>query len=184
MQYISYFSGFQPLEPSHPTFSSLQNNTYQAIVITDGLQSFVIYTYECGLMEWSGFGAYPTIGFNAFGDYYDNHPLTGQPAANDIACFNQTRWNNVVYSLTRSVGEEQEQRAECRKRYFEDIQLFGNISSIAAALEPCPCFIFQAQLDSRFRLHNEFLDNRSMCYFQRFPPTTDYASQYCCYSVE
>ena len=50
-------------------------------------------------MQWSDEG---TIGFNAAGEFFRNHPLTGLPQANAIACDHQTvdsPWNNVIYDL-------------------------------------------------------------------------------------
>ena len=43
-----------------------------------------------------------TIGWNAGGELYANHPLSGLTAANEIACVHQTQGsdlNNVVYDL-------------------------------------------------------------------------------------
>ena len=77
----------------------LQNNTFQAIVITNGTKSYAVYTYKCGELQWSNEA---TIGFNAGGEFYDNHPLSGEPHANSIACVHigdNTTWNNVIYDL-------------------------------------------------------------------------------------
>lgn len=83
--------------------SCLQTNTFQAIAITDGSQSYAIYTYRCGQLLWPG-GA--TIGFNggAVGDFYANHPLSGN-SANSIACINSdvTEWSNVLYNISIDV---------------------------------------------------------------------------------
>ena len=55
----------------------------------------------CGLMQWSDDG---TIGWNAGGELYENHPLSGLPEADDIDCVHQNQvngsvWNNVVFDL-------------------------------------------------------------------------------------
>ena len=52
-------------------------------------------------MQWSNDG---TIGWNAGGALYGNHPLSGLPEANDIACVHRNQvsgsvWNNVVFDL-------------------------------------------------------------------------------------
>ena len=79
----------------------LQTNTFQAIAITDGSQSYAVYTYRCGDLGWSG-GA--TIGYNGgpVGNFYANHPLSGTNSANTIACLNSgvTEWFNVVYNVS------------------------------------------------------------------------------------
>ena len=86
-----------------PGLLLLQSNTFQAIAITDGSQSYAVYTYRCGGLEWSG-GA--TIGYNggSVGDFYANHPLSGG-SASSVACLNSgvTEWSNVVYNISCDV---------------------------------------------------------------------------------
>ena len=81
----------------------IQFNTYQAIAITDGSQSYAVYTYRCGHLQWSG-GA--TIGYNGgpVGNFYANHPRSGSDAST-IACLNAgiTEWSNVVYNVSCEV---------------------------------------------------------------------------------
>ena len=59
-----------------------------------------MYTYRCGDLQWPG-GA--TIGYNGgpVGDFYENHPLSGD-SANSIACLNTgvTEWSNVIYNVS------------------------------------------------------------------------------------
>ena len=31
----------------------MQSNNYQAILVTDGLSTYIIFTYVCGEMQWS-----------------------------------------------------------------------------------------------------------------------------------
>ena len=77
---------------------STQNNTYQAVLITDGNQkSYAVFTFKCGSLNWAGDAV---IGFNAGGDYYVNHPLSGLSLSNAVACVhNDSVWNNVIYNL-------------------------------------------------------------------------------------
>lgn len=83
--------------------SFAQTNTFQVILVTDGFNSYTIFTYQCGLLQWSG-GA--TIGFIADDSFFQNHPLSGSSAAN-IACVNipATIWSNVVYQLNPPPGK-------------------------------------------------------------------------------
>ena len=76
-----------------------QNNTWQGLVITDGATSYAVFTYRCGDMNWA-YG--PTIGFNAAGDYYVNHPNTGSTSGEEIACLNSptSQWYNLVYEIS------------------------------------------------------------------------------------
>ena len=53
-------------------------------------------------MNWSDEA---TIGFNAAGDYYMNHPFAGQLHANIIGCVHVSQGsplNNVIYDLVPS----------------------------------------------------------------------------------
>ena len=49
-------------------------------------------------MQWSDEA---TIGYNAAGEYYMNHPLSGLLEANLIGCVHvpESPWNNVIYDL-------------------------------------------------------------------------------------
>ena len=78
---------------------NFQVNTYQAIVITNTTKSFAIFTYQCGAMSWHGNA---TIGFNAGGNFHENHPLSGSAGVSSIACENSSRtvWRNLIYELT------------------------------------------------------------------------------------
>lgn len=80
-------------------FILVQTNTFQGIVITNGQQSYALFTYQCGQLGWSG-GA--TIGFTAAGNVYQNNRLSGTYARN-IACLNSptTIWTNVIYQLSK-----------------------------------------------------------------------------------
>lgn len=159
----------------------VQSNTYQAIVITNGMESYSIFTYNCELMEWPGLWVYATVGFNARGDYYSNHPLTGLSNVHRIACANrpQTDWSNVVYKLSLSVDAVQEAKATCMRTYFEDRRLFGEVVQYTQFAEPCPCTAWQAWRDRRFRFQ---FDNIGYCFFQRF--FTGNSLYLCCYSTE
>ena len=76
----------------------VQTNTFQGIVITNGQQSYTLFTYQCGQLGWSGEA---TIGFTAAGKVYQNHDLSGMYARN-IACVNSqtTIWTNIIYPLS------------------------------------------------------------------------------------
>lgn len=81
-------------------------------MITDGLSSYAIFTYKCGLLEW-GIGS--TIGFNDPGGNYNNH----DPTYPDIDCVNQpaSNWSNIVYLLSTSSSEFNAPR----KKMFLDV---------------------------------------------------------------
>ena len=68
-------------------------------MITNGYQSFAVFTYRCGSLQWSGDAV---IGFKVNDQLYDIHELSGN-SANAIACLNSPRtiWSNVVYQLRK-----------------------------------------------------------------------------------
>ena len=86
--------------------ASLQTNTFQGIVITNGNQSYALYTYKCGTLSSNGNRTNGTIGFNSDGNYFRNFPLSGTSRVNEVACLNlpNTLWSNLLYSLTPTSG--------------------------------------------------------------------------------
>lgn len=75
-------------------------NTWQAILTTNGTTSYAIFTYQCGSLSWS---RATTIGYNAAGRIFENHPSSGRNAR-DIACTNApaSNWTNILYDLSSS----------------------------------------------------------------------------------
>lgn len=78
----------------------LQTNTFQGMVITNGYQSYAVFTYRCTLLQWSRSAA---IGFKAAGDFHGNISL-GANNASAFACQNSpvSSWNNVIFQLRKS----------------------------------------------------------------------------------
>ena len=74
----------------------LQANTFQAIVVTDGIKSYSVYTYKCGDLVWPNAA---TIGYNIPLMDSVNSPLSGD-SADSVACTHlYSVWNNIVYDL-------------------------------------------------------------------------------------
>ena len=160
----------------------MQTNAYQAIVITNHEESYAIFTYNCGEVEWAaGLGSYSTIGFYSASDgIFENHPLTGQPNVNMIACDPNPDINNVIYAI--GTVNQQQLRRECLEWFFSDLILFDDflIASLDQAARTCPCSSFQAQFDPRFRI--TFTPSKtSICFVERFPISA-LATRECCYS--
>ena len=81
----------------------LQENNYQVVLLTDGTQSYTVFTYKCGELNW---GTSSTgIGFSAGPSLYANHPLSRRSNVRSIACLNspQSPWSNVVYKVNREI---------------------------------------------------------------------------------
>lgn len=169
------------------------------MVITDGMQNFVMYTYQCDLMDWSGEGNgfYATIGYNLNG-VYQNHPLSGTPVVRTIACqpSNVTvegisrrqvssMWYNQLYQLPSAVDTIQQQRSECLTKRVLDIENNGNIQTLSSSLGACPNSVAQAIRDFRFTYHRQSSTPTSRCYVHVFPAGTNgISSLICCYAIE
>ena len=168
-----------------------QRNTFQAIIITDNRETYTVFSYNCDLLQWTGYWRNTVVGYDletAYSflnfDRYVNHPLSSRRSVGAIACQNMADnipWSNIVYKIGESNVTSQRLRAECRKMHQRDIQRFPNISEIQDSLLPCPCSRWQIRWDRRYRFFRYF-ENRG-CYIQRFP-SRHAASQLCCYSFK
>ena len=70
-------------------------NTFQGILITDGSDSYAVFIYECGGMEWGG----GMIGWQGNSSNYTSHYLSGSSHSNDIGCLYSSSYSAVVYRL-------------------------------------------------------------------------------------
>ena len=179
---------------SHSYSHSVQTNTYQALIITDGVQSYTVFTYNCQLMEWTGLFRHATVGHNAGGEDFFNHELSGSPQINTIACQNRQRnvdWSNLVYRLqsVEVTSPLQVLQSECNQQFRQDRQLFGAQQPLPRRIRlatifslPCPCNYFQAIRDRRYQFFfNANTPGESFCFVQIF--RTPFGSQICCYSI-
>ena len=56
----------------------MQTNTFQGVLITDTIQSYYVFSFTCGEINWSGQGSETAIvGYNSKGDFFLNHPANG-----------------------------------------------------------------------------------------------------------
>ena len=171
--------------------SNLQENTFQAVVITDGSVSFALYIYQCDLIQWSGegIGSYATVGYNLNG-VFENHPLSGTSQINNIDCLSPntefslqeaTLWKNEIFQISSTPDPEQDHRAQCIIKQQQDIQTYGDVDAIASSISPCPPSLFQAWLDFRFIFYFPFGTISSTCFIHTFPAGN--SAFRCCYSL-
>ena len=164
-----------------------QTNTFQGLIATDGISSYAVFTYNCNLLTWSGQTQHAVIGYNMRGQFL-NHPLSATSQVVNVSCANSPNspWSNLVYSIGTTQNELQRARANCARRYANDVLQFGNISARFELTLPCPCCIFQAESDRRFRFDRDrsvFEDPFILCYTQRFPLSLpEGGGQLCCYT--
>ena len=73
------------------------------VLATDGIQSFAVFTYKCGELNWSHNRA--SIGFSASSSVFANHRLSRLLNVNDIACLESPSppWSNVVYQIDEEI---------------------------------------------------------------------------------
>ena len=69
---------------------------FQAVVVSDGSASYVVFIYKCGSLDWNEAA---TVGFSSPVEYA-NHHLSGNNAG-DIDCEGElnSEWHNVLYTL-------------------------------------------------------------------------------------
>ena len=80
-------------------------STFQAVLITNGMDSYAVFIYECGGMEWGG----AEIGWQARRLYGNNnvqeaHYLSGSVESADIGCLYSSNHSAIVYRLYRGLS--------------------------------------------------------------------------------
>ena len=151
-------------------------------MITNHEESYAIFTYNCDQLQWAGADSFPTIGFYSASDgIFENHPLTGQMNAIRVACSPSPTINNVIYPVGMV---DQQQKRMCLEWYLADLNNYDAplIAAYDQFTPPCPCSIFQAAFDRRFRF--TFNPSKtSVCFTTRFL-TFGAALRECCYSFD
>ena len=82
-----------------------QRNTFQAALVTDGLQSYTVFIYHCGLLQWRA--PELRIGFQSqnFSSAKLHRSIHLTNVTSDLACANlPNEWNTLVYGLTEIEG--------------------------------------------------------------------------------
>ncbi len=176
-----------------------QTNTYQAVIVTDGIYSSNLFTYACGDLEWSATGNRPAVvGYNAGGTYFENHRSSGfDTVGNDVSCVVTlgSRSKRQDGGMRNTVDMEfdidaalVEGTRRCRTHYTVDTQRIIDRFTFEDPVLPCPCSLNQARNDPRFREDTQFGNAAgSSCYTQREPIVgqTQIADitygQQCCY---
>ena len=153
-------------------------------MITDGKESYAIFTYMCGLIQWSGLWRYPTIGYNAGGVLFANHPLTAHEEANQIDCpNNSSRYVNIIYKISADPDTVKKLQSQCQSWYFSDIEYYGkseDILTFSKSQIACPCTLLQAWWDRRYWSFT--IKDNTFCFIEIFNNTYG-GAQECCYST-
>ena len=80
---------------AHPTQSSTSH--FQAVLITDGADSYALFIYECRGMNWDG----SDIGWaESYYEHYDEHYLSRE-SSSDIGCLYSSFYTALVFGLSK-----------------------------------------------------------------------------------
>ena len=165
----------------------MQRNTFQVVVITDGVDSFVLFNYGADGLQWSGRkNRHGVVGYTTSdGTLFFNHPRSATPLVvlidNDTLLSNVDVAGRLFYRLSNSQSRCAPVTG-CVQWYLDDIQING-LSPLwfrNQSLPPCPCTFFQALQDRRFSFVRRTFD--AVC-FQSFFPSAFGAQTECCYRV-
>ncbi|XP_069068933.1 mucin-4-like isoform X2 [Pleurodeles waltl] len=137
-------------------------NTYQAVLVTDGIYSFCLILFEDGGMNWRH-EALPTFYTPKMG-YFSGQPRTSSsstfPAYNDPQTYGSieqvyrpdkypgamTGKNGIfAYRLENNKNSTQNPRKNCLNWYFSEPPPYWSFSTA-----PCPCTLIQALADPNF----------------------------------
>lgn len=179
----------------------MQVNSYQTTIVTNVTRTYAIFSYMCGEIQWSALGRNKAavVGYNAEGNFFQNHPLSGLSSIGDaVSCtFNigkrrkrqgqNGNSENVAIPTDESVTGGIDlcltlERTD-KLSYFTTSE---TPQSLATRLEQCPCTINQVAFDrARFiRLEDDTKD----CYVSSEPVDvflpalgTITLTQLCCY---
>ncbi|KAJ7374328.1 hypothetical protein OS493_007416 [Desmophyllum pertusum] len=165
------------------------HNTFQAVIVTDGIFSFVIYNYPHGGIQYSApanvsrykrrkdyFVAYknykrfPVVGVNS-GDKTGNFSNLQRSGTIQIENIDTLVGNakipgRNIFRLENSNGEE-DGRLKCERWYGAQ----PRPDSYSDELDPCPCSIIQAVRDERYQWVRPYVPytEDTLCFYTRFP---------------
>ena len=162
----------------------LQKNTFEAIIVSNGSDTYAIYTYNCELLTNPGTYRKAVIGYNMGGLTLENNVFSGSSMAHRVACQHLPKydWFNLVYKLNTGKDEKLEAMKECRTLVAVDEIDYNKylIEYYELDLDPCPCTISNAWRDRNFRWDS----NNFYCFYPRFATYNDSNfDQYCCYNT-
>ncbi|KAM7133176.1 mucin-4 [Molossus nigricans] len=156
--------------PAYPAQWTFGTNTYQAILSTDGSQSFALFLYQSDGMQWDVSqhpGNRVLMGFSSGDGLYENSPLTFQPAWQKYRPDRFLNSNSGLRGLQvyKLHGEE---RPNYRLRCLQWLQREPQWPSWGWNHISCPCSWQQGLQDLRFQPNHIGwwgLGSRQLCSF-------------------
>ena len=125
-------------------------NTYQGILVGDGSNSFSIFTYTCGDIEWSSIGTEAAVvGYNIFGDFKNEVGSGLSSVGESIACSvvidgNRRRRRQLDPTVTSYLNmipasaTVAEKKETCQTGLDNDAKLFSTADLADLLLPDCP----------------------------------------------
>ena len=97
----------------------LQHNSFQAVLVTDGHNSYCLFIYHCGLLTTRQ----AAIGYTATGNFFLSHPNSQMYNSIEVACSNSpgSEWNTLLYPIHYNGKRERE-----RERYHESARIINS----------------------------------------------------------
>ncbi|XP_066858163.1 mucin-4 isoform X3 [Anser cygnoides] len=140
--------------PAYPSQQDdAQTSTYQAVLSTDGNQSFALLLYQDGGMRWDYAGLAAgnvLIGFSSGDGYAQNNELTQKPPAVKYRP-DQHRSSGTDVRGLWLYRLDSRGRVNYRLRCLAWLQAQPAPATWSTELPPCPCSRPQAELDPRYR---------------------------------
>ncbi|XP_031551446.1 mucin-like protein isoform X2 [Actinia tenebrosa] len=186
-------------------------NTFQAVIITDGVYTFVMYNYPPDVILWSApttsakWGLYtkgnsindplPVVGWSAGcrREEYFNVPRSGEVMIGNISkitgktVFGNPKKRNEFKNYSHlSQGKWLFRLETSLVKLSKDkckswFKKEPDPRPVLEYLEPCPCTFFQAQWDERFDVQEGWRGKSEVCAYSTFT-SIDGWQQKCCYS--
>ncbi|CAH1802267.1 unnamed protein product, partial [Owenia fusiformis] len=154
-----------------------QTVNHQTVLVTDGMRTYSLFHY--GEMSWKWWKN-ANIGYDAGDDFnYFHHYLYGKKGILDISRMkgNTGLIGGWIFRLDLNGENKPNFGAKCVLWAIRDIRsLSTSLWQAKNEVQPCPCMVWQAWRDRRFRM-----DWWSLCAHQRFPSRHRHG-QMCCYN--
>ncbi|KYO29909.1 mucin-4 isoform B [Alligator mississippiensis] len=140
--------------PAYPAWRDVtKTNTYQAVLTTDGVKSYVLILYQDGSMQWDYTRRPATnvlIGYSSGDGFYQNDNLTQRPPAAKYRP-DQFRGYSTDLRGLRIYKLDSRVRANYRVRCLSWASKQQEPGTWNRDLPPCPCSLQQGESDGRFR---------------------------------
>ena len=166
-------------------------------MVSDILHTYTLFTYACGEIQWSatGSGRAAVVGYNAAGESFFNHALSGYSLIGDaVSCsVRENQQNEQMSRLLNTVTDSMslhlpaESAAICCATILsaDPISSLKVLKEVNDLVDPCPPTLYQARLDSaRFRRQPDlpqcYVSMKKTVHFLGNMPHS--ITRQCCYS--